>query len=186
MSTETTDGFTCDVCGRAFDNAKSKAAHMGHGHNEPWMDESTLQTEYVDKGRTSTELADDWGCDPTTVRNWLNRFNIDIREAAHYNRVEYADYNQHDQGYERWQNYYGEDRGVTVFVHRLLAVAKYGFDAVANNHVHHKKSIPWLNTYENIELMSKSEHAKQHYENGDLELEPGGIDKLQGSMEAQE
>jgi len=178
MSTETkTEKFTCDVCGRSFDSVKSKAAHMGHGHDEPWMDKDTLVKEYVQSGRSSTELADEWDCDPKTVTNWLNRYDIETREAKHYNRVEYADYNHHNQGYERWQNHYGEDRGTTVFVHRLLAVSKFGFDAVKDKHVHHKISIPWLNTYDNIELMNDSEHAKEHYENGDLELEPGGIRK---------
>jgi hypothetical protein len=173
---------TCDVCGKEFENAKAKAAHMGHGHDEPWQDEDTLREEYVENGRSSYDLADEWGCDSKTVRNWLERFNIEKREAKDYNRVEYVSYNQHDQGYERWQHHYGEDRGTTVFVHRLLAVAKYGFNAVDGVHVHHKKSIPWLNTYGNIELKDPSTHAKEHYENGDLELQSGGIEELQSEL----
>jgi len=150
--------------------------------DKPWRSESTLRREYVNNGRSSYELADEWGCDSKTVRNWIHKYGIETREAKDYNRVKYADFNHHEQGYERWQNYYGEDRGATVFVHRLLAVSKYGFDAVTDKHVHHKVSIPWLNTYENIELMNDSEHAKEHYKNGDLELEPGGIEELQNKL----
>ena len=165
----------CDVCGREFDNVKALAGHKGSGHDDSWMDEETLRTEYVEKGRSSYDLADEWGCDSKTVRNWLERFGIERREAKDYNRKEYVRLGQHSQGYEQWEHDYGEDRGVGVYVHRLLAVAKYGFDSVKGMHVHHEKSIPWLNTYDNIELKDPSEHAREHYENGDLAIEPGGI-----------
>jgi len=165
----------CPECGKEFDNPKSKAAHMGHGHNKPWMDKQKLVAEYVENARATPELAEEWGCDPSTVRNWLERYEIDRREAKDYNRQEWVQFTHHEQGYERWMNYTRPDRGSSVFVHRLLAVAEYGTDAVANNHVHHKNGIPWDNRPDNIEIMSASDHAKQHYESGDLALEPGGV-----------
>lgn len=179
MSTETVE---CGVCGREFESPHSLGSHKAAGHSDPWMDKDTLVEEYVEKGRSSYEIADEWSCDSKTVRNWLERFDIERREAKHYNRVEYVSYNIGGQGYERWQHDYGEDRGATVMVHRLLAVAEYGPDAVAGKHVHHKNAVPWDNRPENLELKDPSEHAKHHYEQGDLELEHGGIEEMKGEL----
>jgi hypothetical protein len=59
-------------------------------------------------------------------------------------------------------------------VHRLLAVAEYGTEAVKDKVVHHKNNIPFDNRLSNIELMDSSEHARHHnagqYHVSDLEL----------------
>jgi len=68
-------------------------------------------------------------------------------------------------GYEAWSHVAGDKH--SVFVHRLLAVAEYGFDAVVGKEVHHKNSIRWDNRPGNIELLSKAEHTKRHHERGD-------------------
>jgi hypothetical protein len=47
-------------------------------------------------------------------------------------------------------------------VHRLLAIAEYGTDPVAGNHVHHKNGIKWDNRPTNIEPVNHSEHARKH------------------------
>jgi hypothetical protein len=72
-------------------------------------------------------------------------------------------------GYETWatRNRQGMD---WVYVHRLLAVAENGFEALNGNHVHHKNGIKWDNRPENIEVLSPSEHARTHVKNdGDAE-----------------
>jgi transcriptional regulator with PAS, ATPase and Fis domain len=52
----------------------------------------------------------------------------------------------------------------SAVIHRLVAVAEYGFDAVVENHVHHKNHIPWDNRPSNLELMSQEEHYRYHAE----------------------
>jgi len=47
-------------------------------------------------------------------------------------------------------------------IHRLLAVAEYGFDSIAGLTVHHQSHIPWDNRPEKLELMTKSEHQTHH------------------------
>jgi hypothetical protein len=47
-------------------------------------------------------------------------------------------------------------------VHRLLAVAEFGADAVADKVVHHKNGIPWDNRPDNIELLDRAEHSRHH------------------------
>lgn len=63
--------------------------------------------------------------------------------------------------YEVWQHKYKTQRD-TVRVHRLLAVAEFGFDKVKEMSVHHQSIIPWDNRPENIELMTKSQHQSYH------------------------
>ena len=65
-------------------------------------------------------------------------------------------------GYEIIKHSYERERWACKH-HRLIAVAEYGFDAVADSYVHHKISVPWLNYRENLEVFdSHSEHAKHH------------------------
>jgi len=156
--------------------SKSTACRLRHAENDaPYKNEDVLRKEYVKNERTMNALADDWGCDPKTVGNWLHRFGIETREAKDYNRNERAYYVIQEHGYARWYDYYGKSRGKSVAVHRLLAVAEYGFDAVCEMVVHHENGVKWDNRAKNLSLMTPSEHARAHYEEGDLELEPGGI-----------
>jgi len=54
--------------------------------------------------------------------------------------------------------------GKGVLVHRLLAVAEYGYENVCDNVIHHKNGIRWDNRPDNIEVMTRSEHSKLHAE----------------------
>jgi len=169
MSTEI---FECDVCGKEFDNVKSKAAHMGHGHDEPWMSEDKLRKEYIENERSAREIAEEWGCDKTTIYNWLEKFGYERREAKDYNRVERVYYKTRKEGYEHWQLHYGADRGKQIMVHRLAAVAWHGLDAIQGNHVHHKNGVKWDNREENLEFMTPTQHIKHHQHKGDVPVGP--------------
>lgn len=87
-----------------------------------------------------------------------------VKDAHEAVRNNHATYRTSHRGYEHWRNY-NRHRGSEEFVkvHRLLAVAEFGFDAVADSIVHHKTPIPWLNYGENIQLVdSHEEHSKLH------------------------
>jgi len=63
------------------------------------------------------------------------------------------------KGYVRIRSeYLGEDYNVSV--HRLLAVAEFGFDAVCDMEVHHKNGCKRDNRPANIELMTSEEHGR--------------------------
>lgn len=56
----------------------------------------------------------------------------------------------------------------TVRVHRLLAVSEYGLSELKGKEVHHKNGIKWDNRPENLEIMTKEEHASHHLNNRDI------------------
>lgn len=148
----------------------------------PWRDKELMKRLYWDEKMTQAEIADLFGCGAGTVSDWLrNRHELGTRsisEAKEWTKgyVGVPFYTAR-RGYERW-----EGDGHTIKVHRIVAAAEYGFDAVADKHVHHKNGIPWDNRPENLELLSVSDHSTHHkkldgldrirvaelYENGDI------------------
>jgi hypothetical protein len=49
-----------------------------------------------------------------------------------------------------------------VLVHRLVAVAHHGMDAVRNREVHHSNYIPFDNRPANLELVTSAQHRRIH------------------------
>lgn len=133
--------------------------HGPHGHSDyPWRDEDELRRLYVTEELSSFDIADRFGCDHSTICKWLGQFNIETRDK--HERPPTFDTDV--RGYERWRHGPKDDRK-QVKHHRLLAVSKYGFDAVTpDKDVHHRNGIPWDNRYENIELVSHANHPKLH------------------------
>ncbi|MFC7323299.1 HNH endonuclease [Halorubrum rutilum] len=94
----------------------------------------------------------------------MENYGIDRRPRGSYQVKPYAKFQTLQNGYEYWHD--GEAGGTTkdwVLVHRLLAVAEFGFDSVQSDiDVHHKNGVRWDNRPENIGLMSHSKHASYH------------------------
>jgi len=87
-----------------------------------------------------------------------------VRPAIAARRVDRAHFRTNHQGYEAWLAVCdGEQKRVAV--HRLLAVAEYGFDAVCDKLVHHgpEAEIPWANWPGNIQLMGRDGHMNHHH-----------------------
>lgn len=137
----------------------------------PWADADLMQTLYHEKEMSTTAIAAELDCSTGGVNNWLKKHQIETRsrsEAAttsHGNRQKASFYTLmsrgHDsantRGHEIWRS--GEQ---TLYVHRLLAVAEYGYEAVADNHVHHINEIGWDNRPANLELVTNAEHGTKH------------------------
>ena len=142
-----------------------------------YKEKSVLQSLYHDDKLSSVEIAKKYDVDPATIRYWMDKYGIERRSYTRARELvgltELPSYTTTSNGYSAWQTQYKKNNH-QVLEHRLLAVAKYGFDAVKGMQVHHKNCCKWDNRFENIELLSPSEHQYKHPDNrskgGSVEL----------------
>ena len=121
--------------------------------------EQKLRELYVERGMSANKVADEIGCSRGPVVNRLREYGIDVRGK---NPVSFeVSYN----GYER-SRVFIDGKTKTVRVHRLAAVAWFGWDAVVGNVVHHKSGHPRDNREENLEPMANAEHTATHNRKG--------------------
>lgn len=128
----------------------------------PWRDKETLQRLHHEERLTQEEIGDRLGCTRRTVSEWFSRHGIEARMGPP--RIERVHYSTRVEGYEIWQDKCPPSRDDTCLVHRLAAVAWFGFDAIRDRHVHHKNGHRWDNRESNLELLTPSEHHKLHHE----------------------
>lgn len=135
------------------------------------QDERQLREWHFDNGMTLSEIADEVGCSRSAVSQRFEKFGIKIdkEQTARRRREELREgppqFALDHYGYETVRSRF---RGETdrFKLHRLIAVAEWGTDAVEGAVVHHKKNIPWLNYADNLELMERSEHSRHHHGRG--------------------
>ena len=120
--------------------------------------ESKLRELYWDEGLSLREIADRFGCHHTTVRQYMDRYEIPRRDGGGKpEAVSHAPLCQHNDGYEMWVS----DHDVAL-VHRLVAVAEHSVEAVRGLHVHHENGIQWDNRPENLVLVTPDQHGRRH------------------------
>jgi hypothetical protein len=133
------------------------------------VDPETLRRLYHGEGLTQAEIGERFGVTHRTIGNWMMQHGIPRRPDAtkrdwsgHRSPrwVPYAGYKTNAAGYEVWRS--RTDGRATVLVHRLAAVAWFGYDAVAGNDVHHRNDVPWDNREVNLRPMDPSEHRSHH------------------------
>ena len=130
---------------------------------QPWKDKDRLEQMYHEKGMSTVEMADKLGCTAGTISYWMNKFNIDTKKPMH-ERPPCHTYT--NSGHEVWRTLVDGDQ-LGVYVHRLLAVAEFGYNMIEDNDVHHKNNIPWDNRYGNLELIEHKEHTRLHQSNSE-------------------
>jgi len=131
---------------------------------KPYKDESRLRELYVEKQLGAPEIADRLGCAKRTVYRWLDNHGIETRsisESAKIRTLRQPPHFRTHRGYEEVMSSVNRHQAV-VRVHRLVAVAEFGYDVVADQQVHHKNGIPWDNRPSNLTTVSIDEHAKLH------------------------
>ena len=87
--------------------------------------------------------------------------NNDETPLVEYKRLEAPGMHMNGTGYEYVASRSGEKKDF-VYIHRLLAVAEYGFVEVCDKEIHHKNRIPWDNRPENLEPLTTEEHKRLH------------------------
>ena len=126
----------------------------------PWRNGDILQEMYWDKGLSLSQIGERLGCSHNTVHRWMKKNGIETRTPTHERPpCFYTD----ERGYESWKHEIGDRESQhKVRIHRLLAVAEHGFDAVTGMDIHHKNKIPWDNRSENIQPIDHYDHASLH------------------------
>lgn len=132
--------------------------------DHPWQDKETLEAMVDQHGNNATKLADEMGASRSTVSKWLREFGI---KTIPHPTEQPPSYRTHISGHEVVRTKIDQQQH-TAFVHRLVAVAdgKLTPEEFINSekNVHHKNGVPWDNRPENLEVMTKSEHHKHHYQ----------------------
>lgn len=143
----------------------SEAMQLRHSKDAPWRDKETLERLHVDEELSAYQIAERLGCASSTADRWLNHHDIERRSKTEAVRlrqgVDRAHFDTNPRGYERARAAY-RGHTDTVRLHRLAAVAWFGFDAVVGKVVHHRNAIPWDNRESNLQLLTESEHAAVH------------------------
>lgn len=167
---------TCPTCGDVFSSKRGVINHH-NSHTRPYFDADIEQqfgvpagwllfTLYDTLDKSTRELAEHLDYSKPVITKHLKRHGIKIDKSNREKPVHFGTYrNTGGFAYERWEHNmkWGKKK---VYVHRLMAVAKYGYDSVCESDVHHKNEITWDNRPENIELMEHGEHRSYH-ENAD-------------------
>lgn len=167
------EGFTSRQCAEVFgctkttvldwidrhDIEKREGGHggasinLGDKEGKQWLVE-----KYVKNGLKQSEIAELADCSQHHISVKLREHGIETNSIGDYQTM----YHGFDtKGYERVRHKH-KGESFLCYIHRLLAVAVYGFDEVAGNDVHHKNNHKIDNRHENVKPMSCSNHMTHH------------------------
>jgi hypothetical protein len=132
--------------------------------DERLLDDDWLRGKYHDEGMTITEVSELLEVSRMPVFRALKRHGIERRDKGEWNKKIHPGFIVNDGGYVLAYSYAGSNSQDRVVVHRLIAVAEHGIEAVKDMDVHHKNGIPWDNRPGNLQLMTKAEHTQHHFE----------------------
>lgn len=152
---------------------------------EDYRDKEWLRSRYWDDGLSQAEIAELCGCSKETIRRWMNRHDLDIRDSSE--RVRNS-WDGDDQRRERIGELFAQ---VHRTIHPFLFVDQEGYnvagsgdgnggsDLVRMNRllatllvddlseldgmdVHHRNGVPWDDRFDNLEVMDRGEHSRHH------------------------
>lgn len=119
---------------------------------EPHRHAETVRDAFEVNDGDVNAIAEDLDCGASTVRNYLRQHGITDSSTTRPYFVARED------GYECWKV-----DGRTIYIHRLLAVAEFGFEEVASGVVHHRNHHRWDNRPENLQVFNDNRaHRREH------------------------
>ena len=169
-------GEIADKCGVSNSTITTWARRFDLPHfndARPYNDPETLKEMYHEKGMSLSEMAEQFSCTDGWIAQKMEEFGIERRtlSKAQHNANPSAQFYTHPKGYELVASENADGNVGRCSVHQLVAIANGAepariFDG-KNTIVYHRNGIKWDNRPENLEVMTNSEHAKMHYEQGD-------------------
>jgi hypothetical protein len=123
---------------------------------QPWDSEEQLNEWYVEQGMNLREISNKVDVSTTTVARRMSEAGIPRRGGGV--RTAQSTFRTNVDGYEEVSGTHQ-----TVPLHRLIAVAEWGFENVKNREVHHLNGCTFHNTLSNLQLCHPSEHTKLHH-----------------------
>lgn len=121
--------------------------------------EVDLEKLYWDEGLSQSAIAERCDCSVGLVSKMMDDQDIPVRGGYDGSVTVYTG---SQQGYQRMYLRDG-DHTAKLLVHRLVAVAEFGIEAVEDKVVHHKNEVKWDNRPSNLELMDVDEHSSHHH-----------------------
>lgn len=120
-----------------------------------WCRKGWLKTQ-IQRGLSTPQISSKFDISRDSVRKSMKRNGLyDKYKKRQEEQIEHGKIlTRRDTGYELYVCDSQQFRH-----HRLLAVAKYGFEFIEGKHIHHK-SITWDNRLEAIEVLTPSQHNK--------------------------
>lgn len=158
--------FTCEECGREFDYKRSLVTHLTHANGEPWHDVERLEELYYGRNYSLTRIAEELGCARQTISNIFDDLGLEKRDESERSSLQHLrrplNIRHDEKGYLRIVHRHRNETD-RIRLHRLVAMAEWGVDAVKDSVVHHKNGIPWDNRPSNLELFDDTaEHVQEH------------------------
>lgn len=128
-----------------------------------YKDKNLMEELYINQNLSLEEVADELNASYNTIRKWVHKHGLEKEHTMSTKKClkRPPEYGYNGEGYEYVANIFKGEK-YRFLIHRLVAVAEYGYDDVSDSIVHHKNEVKWDNRPSNLEVMSQSEHAKLH------------------------
>lgn len=143
------------------------------------FDEEWLRAKYYGEYWSVGDMAEEAGVPSSSITYQMDKYDMDRRPGfvTHVMKNPGAGFvHANNDGYEIVKHSV-DDHTYSYFIHRLVAIAEWGYDEVDGKQVHHKNSIPWDNRGDNLQLIdSHSEHMKLHGAQADVPPSEWGDD----------
>lgn len=158
----TTDemGDLCNV-DRSTINRWMKKNQVSHKFYE-WVSPERLEDLYYNQLISLRKIGEKFGVGKKQVAKAMEKHGFESMSQTERGMRQCLKIQIKPSGYYYFRDGMGE-RTDQLLVHRLVAVAEYGVDALEGMYVHHKNEFKLDNRPENLELMTPSEHMNHHH-----------------------
>lgn len=146
-----------------------------HSMTEDYNHKEWLKSKYRSEKMSIGEMAEEAGVSQATILDNMDRHGLTRRTRGATRALRNPGEGFYHAGWGGYETIVAQtERGqVTFGLHRLVAIAEYGYEEVGEGVVHHKNNIPWDNRPSNLKVMTEEEHATHHYPEREIDEATG-------------